>query len=122
MVRWAYFAFGFFCTALGIIGAFLPVMPTTIFLILALWAFAKSCPHMESWLLTHPQFGEGLRNWQNHNVVPKKAKILMTIMMVASLALTTYIYLDKPLIPGITGVLMLAVCCYVYRLPSRVEE
>ncbi len=48
---------------LGFIGALVPLMPTTIFLILAAWFFARSSPRLEAWLMHHPRFGATLRNW-----------------------------------------------------------
>ena len=56
MRRWVYLACGLVFTALGIVGAFLPLMPTTIFLILAAGCFARSSPRLEAWLLDHAQF------------------------------------------------------------------
>src|SRR5690606_33186415 len=59
---------------LGIIGAFLPLMPTTIFLILAAWCFGRSSPRLERWLLDHPRFGPVLRDWREHGAIPRRAK------------------------------------------------
>ena len=68
--------FGLLCVALGVIGAFLPVMPTVPFLLLALWAFARSSDRLHGWLLNHPRFGPPLRNWQEHGAIPARAKLL----------------------------------------------
>lgn len=72
--RAAYLALGLVFLALGIIGAFLPVMPTTIFLILAAWCFGRSSPRLEAWLLDHPRFGATLRAWRAEGAIPRRAK------------------------------------------------
>lgn len=69
---------------LGIIGAILPGMPTTVFLILAAWAASKGWPQMDAWLLNHPKYGPTLRDWRAIGTVPRKAKWIATIMMTAS--------------------------------------
>ncbi|OCQ18778.1 hypothetical protein A7985_23120 [Pseudoalteromonas luteoviolacea] len=67
-------AAGIIFVGLGFIGMALPVMPTTIFFILALACFSRSSPKFESWLLTHPKFGPSLIAWREHQVVPPKGK------------------------------------------------
>ncbi|MFH3985435.1 YbaN family protein [Acinetobacter baumannii] len=69
---------------LGIIGAILPGMPTTVFLILTAWAASKGWPQMDAWLLNHPKYGPTLRDWRANGTVPRKAKWIATIMMTAS--------------------------------------
>ncbi|MGT2569077.1 YbaN family protein [Acinetobacter ursingii] len=69
---------------LGIIGAILPGMPTTVFLILAAWAASKGWPQMDEWLLNHPKYGSTLRNWREHGTVPRRAKWIAIIMMLIS--------------------------------------
>ena len=66
---------------LGFIGAVLPGMPTTVFLILAAWASSRGWPQMDNWLLNHPKYGSTLRDWRANGTVPRKAKWLATIMM-----------------------------------------
>ncbi|MEQ1454167.1 YbaN family protein [Acinetobacter seifertii] len=70
--------------ALGIIGAILPGMPTTVFLILAAWAASKGWPQMDAWLLNHPKYGPTLRDWRANGTVPRKAKWIASIMMTLS--------------------------------------
>lgn len=67
---------GFFFTAVGIIGAFLPILPTTVFLLLATACFARSSPRLHGWLVNHPRFGPPIRNWQEHGAISRAAKRL----------------------------------------------
>lgn len=67
--------------ALGFLGAIVPVLPTTIFLILAAWCLGRSSPRLEAWLLDHPRFGPGLRRWRAHGAVPRRAKWMVCVGM-----------------------------------------
>jgi uncharacterized membrane protein YbaN (DUF454 family) len=60
--------------ALGIIGAIVPLMPTTIFLILAAGCFARSSPRLEARLLNHPRFGPSILAWRDEGAIPLRAK------------------------------------------------
>lgn len=74
--RAVYLAVGLLFVALGFIGAFLPVLPTTPFLILAAACFARSSRRLESWLLDHRRFGPTLRGWRESGAIPRKAKMM----------------------------------------------
>lgn len=74
IARGAWTALGFFFVLLGIIGALLPIMPTTIFLILAAGCFARSSPRFESWLLDHRHFGPTLRAWRQNGAISVRSK------------------------------------------------
>ncbi|MFN8830113.1 MAG: YbaN family protein [Labrys sp. (in: a-proteobacteria)] len=84
-VRGLWLAAGIVLTGLGIIGLALPVMPGTVFLILAAGAFARSSPRFESWLLNHRRFGPSLRAWRETGAIPRRAKVLAVGMMLTSL-------------------------------------
>ncbi len=74
--RWGWFALGWVMVALGVIGLFLPIMPTTIFMIFAAACFGHSSPRFEAWLLNHRWFGTSIRRWRERGAIPRKAKIL----------------------------------------------
>lgn len=82
-----YFVLAWFFFALGIIGAFLPILPTTPFLLLSAWLFSKSSPRFHQWLLELPVAGEGIRDWQDNRVIRPRAKILCSVMILLSLVI-----------------------------------
>ncbi len=73
-MRWAFWALGLFALSLGILGVFLPLLPTTVFLLIALWAFSRSSPRFHRWLYDHPRLGPPLRAWHQHRVISRAAK------------------------------------------------
>lgn len=74
-MRYLLLALGWVSLAFGIVGAFLPVMPTVPFLLLAVWAFAQSSPRISARIMRHPTFGPPIRAWRRRGVVSRKAKI-----------------------------------------------
>ena len=83
-MRYIYISIGWGFVLLGLIGVFLPVLPTTIFMILALWAFAKSSPRFHDWLYHHKLFGPPLQTWAKYHVIPPYAKWASVSMMSVS--------------------------------------
>lgn len=69
---------------LGVIGAFLPVMPTVPFLLVAAWAASKGWPQFERWLLAHRLFGPPIVRWRENGAVSRGAKWVASTMMLAS--------------------------------------
>ena len=76
--------------ALGLAGIVLPVLPTTPFLLLALWAFGRSSVRFHDWLYNHRYFGPRLRDWHEHRVIPLRAKLTAWTVMTASLSYIVY--------------------------------
>ncbi|MCB5187816.1 YbaN family protein [Methylobacillus caricis] len=69
---------------LGVIGAFLPIMPTVPFVLMAAWAGGHGWPQLEHYLLNHPKYGCYIRQWREHGAVSRKAKCFAIFMMSCS--------------------------------------
>lgn len=80
----AYRTLAIVATGLGMIGVVLPLLPTTPFLIVAVWAAGKSSPRLELWLLEHRQFGPLLKGWRERGAIPLFAKYLAGFMLTSS--------------------------------------
>lgn len=80
-LRFAYLVAGFGLLGLGIIGAFLPLLPTTIFVILAAGCFARSSVRVEGWLLRHRRFGPMIIAWRAERAIPRRGKVMASIGM-----------------------------------------
>lgn len=84
--RYFYLTVGIFFLLLGIIGIFLPLLPTTPFLILTAFCFNKGSEKFHTWLLNHRIFGPPIVDWQKNHVIRKKYKWMATVMMLLSSA------------------------------------
>lgn len=119
--RFAYLAIGFFFVGLGGLGAVLPVLPTTPFLLISLWAFSKSSVRFERWLLEHKRFGPRLLAWRIHRVIPLPAKLAAWGSMIASLTIMAIV--RRPLWQiGLAASVMAIGAIYVASKPSRPPE
>ncbi|WP_429597305.1 YbaN family protein [Variovorax sp. PvP013] len=87
VARWLLMAFAGLCVVLGLIGAIVPGMPTTVFILMAAWAAARSSPRMHAWLYAHRLFGPLLRDWDDGGRVARRVKWIATFTMGASAVL-----------------------------------
>ncbi|MEW5423699.1 YbaN family protein [Amorphus sp. 3PC139-8] len=108
MKRIAFLVLGIFMLALGFVGAVLPVLPTTPFVIVAAGCFARSSPRLEAWLLAHPHLGPPLGNWRTHGAISPRAKRAAFIGMAIGFAV--FLVAARPswmlalLVAGLMGV------------------
>ena len=117
-LRYGFLLFAWLNVALGVIGVIIPGMPTTVFLIIAAWAFSKSSERFHKWLWNHPRFGESIQSWHNHRVIPKSAKIFATSMMLMSFIYITFFVADDWILPFFLALIMLPGGIYIFTCKS----
>lgn len=115
--RHLYLALGWVCVGLGVVGAFLPLMPTTVFLLIAAWAFSRSSARWHRWLREHNRFGEVIRAWEEHHAMPRRAKRIAFLALAVSYAFTAYVFgpLSWAAIAG--GICITGVAIYIAHIP-----
>lgn len=85
--RWAWWLLAYASLGLGIVGIFVPGLPTTVFVLVAAYAAARGSDRLHGYLLRHRQFGPMIRDWQAHGAVSRRAKKLATLAMLACSAI-----------------------------------
>lgn len=116
--RAGWLVLGLMLVAIGFIGIFVPLLPTTDFLLLALPCFARSSPRLEAWLLNHPRLGPGLRAWRRERAVPRHAKIAACISMAVGFGLFWLHVRPNPLLAGAVAAIMLFWATWIVRRPE----
>ncbi len=116
--RYLLMALGWFNVALGVIGIFLPLMPTTVFLLIALWLFSKSSVRFQRWLYDHPKLGTTLRAWHGHGAIPTSAKLAALVMMGASWLIVTLVVADGWLVPSGLALVLVPIGAFIASRPG----
>lgn len=91
MQRILLLALGWLAIVLGALGIVLPLLPTTPFVLLAAWCFARSSPRFHHWLLWRSPFGRYLRHWQQHRAMPPGAKGRAIALIVVTFAISLWL-------------------------------
>jgi uncharacterized protein len=113
-----YLALGWLCVGLGIIGVILPILPTTPFLIVAVWAFSRSSPRIAKAIRDNPTIGPFIVDWETHGIIPKRAKALAVAAMTFSFGgMLFFTALPVIAIAGL-GAVMISVGAYILTRPS----
>lgn len=109
---------GWTCVALGIVGIALPVLPTTPFLLVAAWAFARSSPRFREWMLTHKTLGPYVNDWYETGSIPARAKLLaITVMTVSMTWLIGWSGLSVVVV-SMVGLCLLGAAVFILTRPS----
>ena len=115
IVRVLWLCGGALALLLGVLGIFLPLLPTTPFVLLAAWCFSRGSTRCEAWLLQHRLFGPMVRDWRARRAIPLRAKQFASVMMaLSSLLAATQLPLAWCWLPAAC---CLAVASWMWRRP-----
>ena len=111
---------GVLCLGTGVVGIFLPLLPTTPFVLLAAFCFARASTRCERWLVEHERFGPMVRDWREHHAIPLRAKQLAWTTMALGSAWGAWVLpLRWAWLPPL---FCAVVALWMWRLPTRVAE
>lgn len=109
--------FAVLCVILGLIGAVVPGMPTTVFILMAAWAAVRSSPRLHGWLYAHSLFGPMLRNWDDGGQVSRRVKWMASASMVLSSALIFHVA-ENPWLSASAVAVMASVQIWLWLRPE----
>lgn len=113
---------GWLCVALGVIGIFIPVMPTTPFLLLAAACFVRTSQKTYEWLIKHPRLGKYILNYFEGKGLTMSTKIISVFSMVIALGLTVYFFTLPSYVPWVLLAVAVGVSIYIFSVPTYKEE
>jgi uncharacterized membrane protein YbaN (DUF454 family) len=118
-MRWVWISVGVACVGAAFVATLLPLVPTTPFLLVAAYAFARSSERFHTWLMTHPRLGPPIRDWNEGRLVHRNAKWLATVSI--SLAFTFSVVIGLPVwVLVAQTVILSAVVAYIWSRPEPV--
>ena len=113
---------GWLCLLLGILGIFLPVLPTTPFALLAAYFFSKSSEKLHAWLLRQKHLGPLIQNWESYGVIRPRAKVLATVTMVVLFSYTNLFVPVSIFIKILINSIAVGVLIFIWTRPSEVPK
>ncbi|KPQ07402.1 MAG: hypothetical protein HLUCCA12_06190 [Rhodobacteraceae bacterium HLUCCA12] len=102
---------------LGAAGVVLPLLPTTPFMLLAAYCFARSSPALEAWLVEHPRFGPAISDWRAHRAISRRAKIMAIGAITLTFALSFVMGLPMAVLVA-QGAVLSMVSLFILTRPS----
>lgn len=116
-MRFLWLCLGLTCLALAAIGLVLPLLPTVPFLLLAAFFFARSSERLHNWLLSHPQLGPPIEDWQARGAINPTAKRIATLSILLVFGVSLALGL-RPLILLVQGLVLAGVLLFIWSRPN----
>jgi uncharacterized protein len=118
-VRYAFLAAGFAFMGLAILGALLPVLPATPFVLIAAACFARASARFYNWVLNHRLFGPTVREWRRDRSIPYRVKLWAIALMALSLGASIVFFVKQGWLQAALAVFGLVLATWLYTRPSR---
>lgn len=118
-VRMAFLILGCLFVGVGVLGVFLPLLPTTPFMLLAAGCFARASTRFYNWLLNTRTFGPAILEWRMHRSIPYRIKLVAIATMAVTLGISITIAIETRWVQLLAATLGLLLAVWMYRIPSR---
>lgn len=120
MIRqYLYIATGWLCLGLGVVGIFLPLLPTTPFVLLAAFCFSRGSTTLHEWLLAQKTFGPMIRDWHQHGIIRLRVKWISAIMILLMIGYPVFFGPLSLALKAILTLIGLGVMGFIWSRPSR---
>ncbi|EAT13152.1 DUF454 domain-containing protein [Bermanella marisrubri] len=110
--------FGWISVVLGVVGIFLPLLPTTPFLLLAAACFVRSSPRFYNWLVQHPKLGNYIIHYLEGNGIPLRGKIMAITMIWVTMGISIIWVVPVWWVKWVLAAIGLSVSIYIARQPT----
>jgi uncharacterized membrane protein YbaN (DUF454 family) len=119
LMRGLFLVFGTIALVLGVLGIFLPLLPTTPFILLAAACYARGSRRFYEWLLSQRTFGPIVHEWQQHRSIPYRTKVTAIVLMSATLGTSIIFFVRPAWLKVALAVMGIGLAVWLYRMPSR---
>jgi len=113
---------GGFSLILGIFGMFLPILPTTPFLILSAYFFSRGSKKIHNWILSSPFFGKIIKDWENYGVINKKAKIQAILAILLFFPISIFLLKHRMILKIALILIGISVGHFIITRPSKISN
>ncbi len=119
--RGVYFSIGSVAVTLGVIGIFVPLWPTTCFLLLAAWCFARSSPRAERWLHENRLFGRYLREYREEGIISPTVRWTSVATLWGFIGVSAFLLASRVWVVALLLLVAGAVTLHLFSLPTRTQ-
>lgn len=119
LVRSLFNLAGTLALGLGLVGIFLPLLPTTPFVLLAAACYARGSEHFHRWLLANRTFGPMVFEWEQHRSLPYRTKITAIALMSTTMAISITFFVGPAWLKATLALFGVGLAVWMYRIPSR---
>lgn len=112
-------ALGWILLGIGIVGLFVPLMPTTVFVLMSAFCFCKSSPKIHNWLRNHPRFGEVVCKWEDRGAIHPRIKLIASSAIAGSFGLSVLLMKLNPIVIFLIVFTGGAIIAYIVTRPNE---
>ena len=118
IIRYGFITLSFCFLILGIIGIFLPILPTTPYVLLSAALFARSSPRFYNWIMNHKTLGPPLRKWKEKGAINRRAKVMAIGMLSLTMIISVFFLVPLLTVKLILIVIWFSVGTFLWTRPE----